>query len=85
MSPDPGEPVPEHRERPRPESDQAAPRDAAVAELERQRTELRELGLETSPAPRDALVDPTRPLVSRRGWQDLTFARRPTPAARWCS
>ncbi|MBE1877645.1 phosphate ABC transporter permease subunit PstC [Myceligenerans pegani] len=49
------------------------PGDVAVAELERQRRELRELGLETSPAPRDARVDPTRPLVSRRGWQDNVF------------
>lgn len=47
--------------------------DVTVRELERQRTELRTLGLETSPAPRDARVDPQRKLVARRGWQDNTF------------
>jgi phosphate transport system permease protein len=48
-------------------------RDQAIAELERSRTQLRELGLETSPAPRDAAVDPTRPLVSRRSLSDRVF------------
>jgi phosphate transport system permease protein len=82
MSPDPDDPLRDQRESPPGERTEegaghegvrGVPRDTAVAELERQRTELRELGLETSPAPRDALVDPTRPLVSRRGWQDNTF------------
>jgi phosphate transport system permease protein len=78
MSPDPDDAAPSRRERPHDDGPPDGARDgtrpdAAVAELERHRTELRELGLETSPAPRDALVDPTRPLVSRRGWQDNTF------------
>lgn len=46
---------------------------SAVAEMEREQQDLRTLGLESSPAPHDALVDPKRPLTSKQGLSDRIF------------
>ncbi|WP_292717253.1 phosphate ABC transporter permease subunit PstC [Microbacterium sp. 13-71-7] len=48
-------------------------RAALAAEIEDERRMLRDLGLDDSPAPADARVDPRRPLSTRRGWQDNLF------------
>ncbi|WP_243844456.1 phosphate ABC transporter permease subunit PstC [Salinibacterium sp. ZJ454] len=62
-----------------PDADEATPglgiprRDTALAELEHERRALSDLGLDVSPAPRAARVDPRRALVSRRGFGDNVF------------
>lgn len=58
---------------PIPDPDPSPPRSSAIAELERERRALRDLGFEASPAPRDARVDPRRPLTSPRGLADNVF------------